>query len=410
MEDKIVDTAVFAKRRILFVPLDWGLGHATRLVPWIEEAVRCGDEVWIGGNGRSGAWLKERFPNLPFEEAPEWTLRHTGNLAWDLVKDWRSYLRSLREDGQWATEIVKRLQLTHLVSDHRLGLRAQWPKPSTVHHVLVIHQLTLALPWLWRWPGLMQGLSLAVWAMLRPYWSSFEELWIPDTGKSDTALAPHLSMLPWVKDGHRWSSNRNQRGRLPRFCYLGWRSRFESLSLKSLECRGDAWQGESAILVVLSGPEPARSRLESLVIAQWEAWGKSRDKQAPRNERPSALWLVRGMPDSSSDTEGMLPVQGLKVWDSPDDQTMYMLLSKAEWIVGRAGYSSCMDYACLRSLWPDRPQPWRVCTVYARGHSEQAYLGHRLRRMGQADFRCESTFDLREAWLNRIKFKFTYTF
>jgi len=106
----------------------------------------------------------------------------------------------------------------------------------------------------------------------------------------------------------------------------------------------------------------------------------------------------------------MPPIKGLKVWESPDDHTMIMLLSKAEWIVSRAGYSSCMDYACLRSWWPDRTRPWRICTVYARGHSEQAYLGHRLKRMGQSDFRRESTFDLREAWLNRGKFRFTYAF
>ncbi|MFM8787086.1 MAG: hypothetical protein ACKOFE_05490, partial [Bacteroidota bacterium] len=139
-------------------------------------------------------------------------------------------------------------------------------------------------------------------------------------------------------------------------------------------------------------------------------------------DRPSALWLVRGLPGSSMNKEGMLPetlpetlserlpIKGLKIWESPDDHTMIMLLSKAEWIVSRAGYSSCMDYACLRSWWPERTRPWRICTVYARGHSEQAYLGHRLKRLGQADFRKESTFDLREAWLNRGKFTLTYAF
>jgi hypothetical protein len=179
---------------------------------------------------------------------------------------------------------------------------------------------------------------------------------------------------------------------------------------------------ESAILVVLSGPEPARSRLEALVIAQWDSWGKAQGEQASVGDRPSALWLVRGLPGPSLNTEGMLPetlpemlpemppIKDLKVWESPDDHTMIMLLSKAEWIVSRAGYSSCMDYACLRSCWPDRTRPWRICTVYARGHSEQAYLGHRLKRKGQADFRRESTFDLREAWLNRGKFTFTYAY
>ncbi|MFM7747120.1 MAG: hypothetical protein ACKO7X_04295, partial [Bacteroidota bacterium] len=325
---------------------------------------------------------------------------------------------SLRADRLWATEIVNRLQLTHLVSDHRLGLRAHGAKATTVHHVLVIHQLTLALPWLWRWPVLMQGVSLTVWALLRPYWSSFQELWIPDTGQAGTALAPHLSMLPWVKDGPRWATERDQRGRWPCFRYLGWRSRFEGMSPKITEYTGDAMPEESAILVVLSGPEPARSRLEALVIAQWDSWGKPQGEQASLGDRPSALWLVRGLPGSSMNKEGMLPetlpemppIKGLKVWESPDDHTMIMLLSKAEWIVSRAGYSSCMDYACLRSLWPERTRPWRICTVYARGHSEQAYLGHRLKRMGQADFRQESTFDLREAWLNRGKFTFTYAF
>jgi predicted glycosyltransferase len=88
---------------------------------------------------------------------------------------------------------------------------------------------------------------------------------------------------------------------------------------------------------------------------------------------------------------------------------MYSLLTRAEWIVGRAGYSSLMDYACLRSLVSD-PQPLRFCAVHAHGHSEQGYLGQRLKRLGYADFRSENTFDLREAWLDRNRFKFAYAF
>jgi hypothetical protein len=425
------------KRRILLVPLDWGLGHATRLVPLIEEAVRCGDLVWIGGNGRSGEWLKERFLNLPFEAAPEWTLRHSGNLAWDLVKDWRSFRRSLREDRQWATEIAKRLQLTHMVSDHRLGLRAQGPGGSSVHHVLVMHQLTMALPLLWRWPPIMQRVSLILWAMLRPFWSSFQEIWIPDSGHRGTALAPHLSIFPWVKDGWQWSVNRDKAARSPRFRYLGWRSRFEAMLPNTTAGTGEAMlpgitdnieddlpEG-SAILVVLSGPEPARSRLEARVIAQWKAWvsihkglQSPKGTQSPEGahspggedqERPMALWLVRGVPAYHGRVEGILSTKDLRVWNSPDDQTMYSLLTRAEWIVGRAGYSSLMDYACLRSLVSD-PQPLRFCAVHAHGHSEQGYLGQRLKRLGYADFRSENTFDLREAWLDRNRFKFAYAF
>lgn len=409
------------KRRILLVPLDWGLGHATRLASWVQEAVDRGDKVWIGGSGQSGAWLKARFPDLPYEEAPTWTIQHTSNLAWDLLKSWRSYRRSLRDDKQWATDVVRRLKLTHLVSDHRLGLRAQGVDGSLVHHVLMMHQLTMALPLLWRWPRVMQWVSLMLWGILRPYWSSFDEIVIPDSAHRVKALAPHLSHFPWVKDGEQWSIKREELGKTPRFRYTGWRSRFEGMPPRTKGFVQNLSQAGSSILVILSGPEPARSRLEAKVITQWQAWSSAEEGNHAQGYyeggQPEELWLVRGVPDSHGAVNGVVngTIQGirtmkaLRVWDSPDDQTMYSLLLKADWIVGRPGYSSLMDYACLRAAVTDG-KPWRFCAVQARGHSEQAYLGQRLKRLGQADFRNENTFDLREAWLDRIKVKFTYSF
>ena len=398
------------QRRILFVPLDWGLGHATRILPLIREAVAAGDRVWIGGNGRSGAWLRSRFPELPFEEAPAWTPVHRGSLVVDFVRGIAGYWRSLKADREWAREVAGRLQLTHLVSDHRLGLRADRDRigQDDVQNVLVIHQLTIALPLLWRCPGIMQWFSVLLWEMLRPYWSSFHEIWIPDSSQRSLALAPHLSMLPWVWDGALWSAKRGQDGKMPCFRYLGWCSRFEGMSSIDKGGMEERPPEESAILVVLSGPEPARSRLETKVIAQWQSWGDVQDS-SKSHARPTTLWLVRGVPDAKNTVEGFPMVKGLKVWNSPDDQTMYSLLTHADWIVGRPGYSSLMDYACLRST-ATRSKPWRLCTVPASGHSEQAYLGFRLKRLGQADFRSETAFDLHSAWLDRIKFKFTYAF
>ncbi|MFZ9969151.1 MAG: hypothetical protein ACO3GL_05100 [Bacteroidia bacterium] len=384
------------KRRILFVPLDWGLGHATRLVPLIEEAVRCGDEVWIGGNGRSGAWLKVRFPDLPFEVAPEWTLQHHKHLAWDFLGNLFSFGRGLRADRRWANQTAERLALTHLVSDHRYGLYAKGGSNRTVA-VLVLHQVVPALPGLWPWPRLMVALSWLLWPWFRLRLRAFDEVWIPDHGDQTKALAPALSHFGGLRNLG-----------LP-VRYLGWQSRWSGLEHGAFVTPA---KGE-ALLVVLSGPEPARSLWEANLLQQWEDWAGREDL-----DRPSALWLVRGLPDSAAPLTPSAPFSSSATllaptrfptfgyWNSPDDATLSTLMAGAGLIISRPGYSSLMDYA----VWNQNmgKPALHLCLVPGQGHSEQAYLAHKLATEGQADFQWERTLNLRDAWMRRKQTMFTY--
>ena len=52
--------------KILVAPLDWGLGHATRCIPIINELVRQDCVVWIAAGGSSLQLLRKQFPLLPF--------------------------------------------------------------------------------------------------------------------------------------------------------------------------------------------------------------------------------------------------------------------------------------------------------------------------------------------------------
>ena len=369
------------KRRILFVPLDWGLGHATRLVPLIEEAVRCGDEVWIGGNGRSGAWLKARFPNLPLEAAPEWTLRHRKHLAWDFLGNLFSFGRGLRADRRWANQTAERLGLTHLVSDHRYGLKLDAGKDGVVS-VLVLHQAVPALPGLWRWPRWMEAASWLLWPWFRRRMRDFDEVWIPDHAEKARALAPALSHFGGLRNLG-----------LP-VRYLGWQSRWFGFGVGLPQSNGEA------LLVVLSGPEPARSLWEANLLQQWQDWAKQEDIDGP-----ATFWMVRGLPDSATPlTPDRIPNFGY--WNSPDDATLATLMAGAGLIISRPGYSSLMDYAVWNQS-QDRPA-LHICLVPAGGHSEQAYLAHKLDREGQAQRQSESSLNLRDAWARRKQTKFTY--
>ena len=51
-------------KRILVAPLDWGIGHATRCIPIIQELVRQGAEVILAADGRPYDFLKKEFPEL----------------------------------------------------------------------------------------------------------------------------------------------------------------------------------------------------------------------------------------------------------------------------------------------------------------------------------------------------------
>jgi hypothetical protein len=369
------------KRRILFVPLDWGLGHATRLVPLIEEAVRCGDEVWIGGNGRSGAWLKARFPDLPLEAAPEWTLRHRKHLAWDFLGNLFSFGRGLRADRRWANQTAERLGLTHLVSDHRYGLKVDAGKDGVVS-VLVLHQAVPALPGLWRWPRWMEAASWLLWPWFRRRMRDFDEVWIPDHAEKARALAPALSHFRGLRNLG-----------LP-VRYLGWQSRWSGFGVGLPQSNGEA------LLVVLSGPEPARSLWEANLLQQWQDWAKQEDLDGP-----ASFWMVRGLPDSATPlTPDRIPNFGY--WNSPDDATLATLMAGAGLIISRPGYSSLMDYAVWNQS-QDRPA-LHICLVPAGGHSEQAYLAHKLDREGQAQRQSESSLNLRDAWARRKQTKFTY--
>ena len=369
------------------MPLDWGLGHATRLVPLIEEAVRCGDEVWIGGNGRSGAWLKVRFPDLPFEVAPAWTLQHHKHLAWDFLGNLFSFGRGLRADRRWANQTAERLGLTHLVSDHRYGLKVDAGKDGVVS-VLVLHQAVPALPGLWRWPRWMEAASWLLWPLFRRRMRDFDEVWIPDHAEKARALAPALSHFGGLRNLG-----------LP-VRYLGWQSRWFGFGVGLPQTNGEA------LLVVLSGPEPARSLWEANLLQQWQDWAKQEDIDGP-----ASFWMVRGLPDSAAPLTSAAPFTSARVptfgyWNSPDDATLATLMAGAGLIISRPGYSSLMDYAVWNQN-QGRPV-LHLCLVPAGGHSEQAYLAHKLDREGQAQRQSESSLNLRDAWARRKQTKFTY--
>ena len=50
-----------AKKHIFVAPLDWGLGHATRCIPIINELIKLNCEVFIAADNTHFSLLKKSF-------------------------------------------------------------------------------------------------------------------------------------------------------------------------------------------------------------------------------------------------------------------------------------------------------------------------------------------------------------
>ena len=64
------------KKNILVCPLDWGLGHASRCVPIINELQGLGHTVTIGADKNPLAFLQLEFPSIKCIRIPGYKVNY----------------------------------------------------------------------------------------------------------------------------------------------------------------------------------------------------------------------------------------------------------------------------------------------------------------------------------------------
>jgi len=76
------------KKNILICPLDWGLGHATRMVPVIKEIKEQGANVILAADNGPLDFLLRYFPNEKILKlrgfSPNYPLK--GSMSWKIVR------------------------------------------------------------------------------------------------------------------------------------------------------------------------------------------------------------------------------------------------------------------------------------------------------------------------------------
>lgn len=314
--------------KILIAPLNWGLGHATRLIPIIRNYLAKGDEVVLGGDGESILLLKQTFPNLRVIDFPSLELRYTSDskqrgfyfrAVWAL-------LRFTIADHYYLRKALAIEYFDLIISDNRFGFFSR-----QVRSVYITHQLYPILPKRLR---VFQPLARATHACI---YKRYDEVWVPDYASLTNNLSGHLS------HGHCFDK---------KVQYIGPLSRFTlSEGIPNL-CRIDA---NYPIVAVLSGLEPQRTLFEQELIERF------RDSTTP-------VLIIRG---KISDPRSTTRIGAVTMISHLRDSELQPLLMQAEKIIARSGYTTIMDLDVLGLLYKAEFHP-------TPGQSEQEYLASYL--------------------------------
>ena len=327
-------------RRILISPLDWGLGHASRIIPLINRYIEQGDNVIIAGSGLSLSLLKKQFPTLESIEIPSFKMKYSAGKSqvWAVAKAFpRLIYYSIREHSA-LKRIVKEENIDFIISDNRFGLYHK-----TVPSAYITHQLLIKLPKGWAW------LEPFVAFVHRCIINRFTECWVPDFEDMSESLAGELS--------HPAKLPRNVKyiGILSRFserCIPYWRENIITDCVLAYSQNSSLLTPNSSLLTILSGAEPQRTMLEKELLMSLQ------------EDQHENIILVQGKVEAE---QKVGKVGKVTVYNYMSTEELQEYILKADKIICRSGYSSIMDLYALGKL-------QNATLIPTPGQTEQEYL------------------------------------
>ncbi|CAN5539775.1 glycosyltransferase [soil metagenome] len=313
------DWLLMMRKKILVVPLDWGLGHATRCIPVIRELLASGHEVLIVGEGAVVFLLQEEFPQMKTIPLRGYRLRYS-----HMVPAWLKTIFMLPNIifRMWAEhsqlkKIIAGHNIDVVISDNRFGL---WNKK--IRSVYITHQVMIKCP-----NGLKSLEPLLHW-MHKWVIKKYDHCWIPDYAGASNISGDLAHQYPILEN----------------VTFINPLSRFTF--------KEEAIKREYDLCFIISGPEPSRSDFEKIILAELNGYqgkaivilgkpGNNRDETCGNTRVVSHL--------RSKDLEEIIAASGL--------------------VICRSGYSGIMDLVAMKK---------DAFLVPTPGQTEQEYLAEYL--------------------------------
>ncbi len=321
-------------KKIVIAPLDWGLGHATRCIPIINEFLNRGCEVQIASSGLALVLLKKEFPELKVHSLWSYHVAYSIRIPFMIGIFFQApkFLWAIRNEHQQMERIVKMENIDLIISDNRYGC---WS--AHVPSILITHQVNIRMAPVWKW--LERFINYGNHRQIK----KFTECWVPDFPNGITG---------------RMTEPANLKVR-----FIGMLSRLKKIDTPI----------KFDILALISGPEPQRSVFERMLRGQLIRSGLN-------------YFMVKGKPGSLESGMNANEVNHLT------GAALNEAIQSANVIISRSGYTTIMDLCKLGKKAIFIPTPGQTEQEYLADQLESKGIAF---FQNQADF--DLAFALKES-------------
>ena len=334
-------------RKFLISPLDWGLGHATRIIPLIRYLQQLQCQIWIACSGPTEKVLKESFPDINFLNLDGYGVKYHNSkrhFGWKIIAQLPRIMFSVKAEHRWLKKNQSKYKWDGVISDNRYGLFH-----PQLRSVIITHQVNIKT-------GLGRWVNKIVKWINAYYLNKFDQCWIPDQS-GNINLSGELS-----------------HGLIPgNAVYIGPLSRFTDSSKPN----------KGYLLILLSGPEPQRSLLESILSEQLLGYS-------------GPVKIVRGLPSEAVKHKNSSDIEWFNHLPAIELQEM---IAQAAMVICRSGYTTVMDLVRLQK---------KAIMIPTPGQAEQQYLASYLMKQGMFLSVAQSAFDLQKDLEKAAQFSYSF--
>lgn len=317
---------ITTQKTILFGVLNWGLGHASRSSAIIDILIKEGHKIVIASDGIALDFLQKKYPNLLFEKLPAYNITYKRkSFLWDMILQVPKIVNAIKKELKDTQQLIDKHNIEFIISDNRYGVRSK-----NIPSVIICHQMNIAT----------KVGSKIVNSQHQKLLSKFDQCWIPDF-KSEVKLAGALSA----------SINNTAK-------FIGPLSRFRNTLSNSVAKTID-------ILIVVSGPEPKRSKFEKSII-----------DSAPEHLKISII--------SPKLYQEGYQKKGLTILPQLSDSDYLNTINSSHYFITRNGYTTVMDLLYCKTT---------PIFIPTQGQLEQEYLGKYYQENNWCRFYSESEFN-----------------
>ena len=379
---------------ILISPLNWGFGHAGRMIPLARELQKRGNEVIFGADAALLPLIENELPGIKLVEIPGLRIRYSRCLPQylSIFLQLPLVLYHAVREHRLLIRLAEQLKPTIIISDNRFGFFHR-----EIFSVYVTHQVRIPCPRL-----LFFMEPLAAW-LHRMIIRRYDLCMVPDY-PGPVNLSGRLSHdlkvpgnMHYMGPLSRFRMPENLSGSTMPTTHPGFgaTSDLQGLSMHTAmsghtmpdQPEDDDTPPGPYCCLILSGPEPQRSMLLEKVSAALPGIRifvlSASPIQTTRKSEPGITFMIK-----------------------PDTETMRRLITGSSLVITRAGYTSVMELASLGKGAVLIPTP---------GQPEQEYLGdylngqygfvsvrqNKINRLNQFEFAAPS--DSRSAPADRVE-------